>query len=186
MATVEDNSESANTYGQARYDAYVRERQFLDANLLALSDRYSKILITLSGGALGLTITFLEKIAAHPTPNLLVILGLGWLSLLVCIVTEIFVLFDGQEAITVVQRNNEIDYQNYLNSLNESGGPVSMDTAGLNKIAKRIRRMSVIGLWSLVAGLALLCVFSATSLWRASLIADPSTIAPSTSVNPHN
>lgn len=185
-ASEEQSAESETTIRKDTYDTYLRQRELLDANLMALSDRYSKTLITLAGGALGITITFLEKIAVHRTIELLAVLGLGWLTLLVCIVIELFVIHYGQEALIVSICDNERAYQNYLNSLDGKSEPVPLETALAQSLGRRIERLSLVGLWSLVVGLVLLCVFSATSVWRANLPADSSTTAPSPSTStPH-
>lgn len=153
-------------YRQQRYEAYTKERQSLDANLLALSDRYSKALLALAGGSLGLTITFLEKIAPHPPGWTIVFLIGGWAFLLACIVVELIAMHAGQDAILASQNNNQAAYQYYLASLAADGQAIEplMDDGRTKALSTKVLRLSVWGLRTLVLGLVLLCAFSVVNI----------------------
>ena len=68
----EDNKGSVDPnyeYAKTRYDGYLRDRQAYLKESLEISDRFDKAILTLSGGSLVLSLTFIEKLAPHP---------LGW------------------------------------------------------------------------------------------------------------
>jgi hypothetical protein len=49
-------------YQKQRYDSYVKERETLNHSSLEISGRYDKSVLFLSGGALALSVTFIEKL----------------------------------------------------------------------------------------------------------------------------
>src|SRR5436190_21011952 len=75
MSTPEDqNGDDA----RERYDAFIEERKTLFQTAKDASDQYSKAILTLAGGSLGLSITFIKEIAPSPSRGSLVLLGLAW------------------------------------------------------------------------------------------------------------
>jgi hypothetical protein len=65
---VSDPQEQEYEYRKQRYEAYSKEREGLRAAALEVSGRYDKWMLFLAGGALALSVTFIEKIAPHPPP----------------------------------------------------------------------------------------------------------------------
>ena len=55
-------------YRKQRYETYIKDRDALRSDSLEVSGRYDKAILALAGGALALSVTFLEKIAPHPVP----------------------------------------------------------------------------------------------------------------------
>lgn len=153
-------------YRKQRYDAYVRERQAMDANLLALSERYGKALLALSGGSLALSVTFLEKIAPHPQNWSLGFLIAGWGSLIVCVVSELLGMHASQEAIVARQEIDQAAYGAYLASVNVEPRPAEQvlpeDT--VLRWNRRVQRCGIVALSALIFGLILLCAFSITNV----------------------
>ena len=60
-------------------DTYLKERSSLIEVEHSSSDQHDKAALTLSAGALGLSVTFLEKIAPAPTPCTSWLVLLAWL-----------------------------------------------------------------------------------------------------------
>jgi len=84
-------------------DAYLAYRQSLDNAEVEVSGRYDKWILTLSGGALGLTITFLEKIAPIPKTETVWLLTFSWIIFVVSILSALISLLTSQSAIREVR-----------------------------------------------------------------------------------
>ena len=76
------NDKSTHADKQLKYKAYLDQRQALIDIEVDASNRLDRGIITLSGGALGLSLTFIEKIAPNPSQSTIWLLGLSWFSLL--------------------------------------------------------------------------------------------------------
>ena len=88
-------------------DTYLKIRQSYDEAELEVSGRYDKWILTLCGGALGLSITFIEKIAKNPTPDTLFWLKFSWGCLVISLLAALLSLVTSQSAIR--ENRNEID-----------------------------------------------------------------------------
>jgi hypothetical protein len=156
-------------YRKARYEAYIKDKDTLRNDSLQVSDRYDKAILALAGGALALSITFLEKIAPHPAGWTFYVLGTAWLCLIGSLLLEMFALATSQ---TVTNEQIELlneDYRQFLMSLPEQGQlepppemPASKDV--IHRWKKRTRSFNSWSLWLLAAGIILLCVFSVCNL----------------------
>lgn len=67
-------------YQKERHADYSARSIRLDELAFKTSERYDQWVLTLSGGALAVSLTFLEKIAPEPVPATLWFLALSWLS----------------------------------------------------------------------------------------------------------
>lgn len=67
-------------------ETYFRERTILIEMEQKSSDQHDKAILTLTAGALGLSITFLDKIAADPQPDTLWLIGWSWLCFVFSII----------------------------------------------------------------------------------------------------
>jgi hypothetical protein len=74
---------------------------------LEISGRYDKWVLTLSGGALGLSITFIEKIAKNPTAETLFWLEISWTCLILSLLSALLSLVTSQSAIR--ENRQELD-----------------------------------------------------------------------------
>lgn len=82
---------------------YVVYRQFIDNAELEVSGRFDKWILTLSGGALGFTIVFLEKIVPKPMPGTTCLLTFSWVFFVLSISCGLTSLLTSQSAIRVVR-----------------------------------------------------------------------------------
>jgi len=80
-------------------ETYIKIRQSYDEAELEVSGRYDKWILTLSGGALGLSITFIDKIAKNPTSDTLFWLKFSWGFLVIALLTALLSLVTSQSAI---------------------------------------------------------------------------------------
>ncbi|MCD6184643.1 MAG: hypothetical protein J7K84_02450 [Deltaproteobacteria bacterium] len=88
-------------------EIYLKIRQSYDEAELEVSGRYDKWILTLSGGALGLSITFIEKIAKNPTPDTLFWLKFSWGCLVISLLAALLSLVTSQSAIR--ENRKELD-----------------------------------------------------------------------------
>ena len=88
-------------------DTYLKTRSSYDAAELDVSGRYDKWILTLSGGALGLSITFIEIIAKNPPADTLIWLKLSWACLVVSLLATLLSLVTSQSAIR--ENRKELD-----------------------------------------------------------------------------
>ena len=103
--TETDNQDSALINSDR--EAYLSYRQSLDNAEVEVSGRYDKWILTLSGGALGLSITFLEKIAPTPNPETVWLLTFSWVLFVASILAALISLLTSQSAIR--EMRNSLD-----------------------------------------------------------------------------
>jgi len=88
-------------------ETYHSTRQAYNEAELEVSGRYDKWVLTLSGGALGLSITFIEKIAKNPTADTLFWLKISWACLVLSLLSALLSLVTSQSAIR--ENRQELD-----------------------------------------------------------------------------
>src|SRR5438876_10962336 len=108
-----DPVEIENAQRKQRYDAYIKERDAFRHDSLKVSERYDKAILLLGGGALALSITFLEKIAPHPIPLTFALLGVSWICLIVSVVLQLHALSTSQTATNDEMEIVDQDYRAY-------------------------------------------------------------------------
>lgn len=70
--------EAGPTKQDTLYQTYIDERKSLVEGEAKSADQFDKTLVTLAGGALGVSLVFLEKIAPQPKPSSLIFLYFAW------------------------------------------------------------------------------------------------------------
>lgn len=164
-----DPLEVENAERRQRYDAYIKEREALRKDSLTVSERYDKAILLLGGGALALSVTFLEKIAPHPTPISLLALAIAWLGLITSIVLQLHALSKSQ---TVTNDEMEIadrEYRDYLVAIGDlqplpNEIPVAVLRVDAEERKTSTRRLNVWSRWLLTLSIFLLCLFSLVNL----------------------
>jgi len=96
MNTKEQNNQESEALSE---EMYIATRQSYDSAELEVSGRYDKWILTLSGGALGLSITFIEKIAKDPFPSTIPVLAVSWGFLVLALLMGLISLVTSQSAI---------------------------------------------------------------------------------------
>ena len=156
-------------YRKQRYDTYTKERDALRNDSLEVSGRYDKAILALAGGALALSITFLEKIAPHPVAWTFILLAVAWLCLIVSVLLELYALATSQtvtyEQITLADE----EYRQYLSSLPEhpqiaSSIKTPQTPEALEGLRSRTRSLNNWSCWLLSIGVFFLCTFSLINL----------------------
>ena len=187
-------------YRKQRYEAYTKERDALRKDSLEVSGRYDKAVLALAGGALALSITFLEKIAPQPAAWTFILLGAAWLCLIASVLLELYALSTSQTVTNERIGMAEEDYRQFLLSLpNHPQVPEPLKRAEAPEVveglARRTRRFNDWSRWLLSIGVLLLCAFSlfnlpGTATGKTNMSSKPlneskgSYIAPSTVLPP--
>jgi hypothetical protein len=149
-------------YAQNRYNEYSKQRGDLAKVNVELGGRYDQWILTLSGGSLLASITFLEKIAPHPAHNTIFVVGLAWLFLIVSLLTGFLSLLTAQYAAFRQIEILDAEYLEYLTNLktNPEGSPVAKTSPQINKYSQITHYLNCISAPTFVIGVALLCVFA--------------------------
>lgn len=159
----EDETAAPAGYKSVLYASYTAERKDINETALKISERFDKNILIVGGGALAVSLTFLEKIAPNPSIGYLWILGVSWFFLVVSILTHLMALAYGQRAIRRQMEILDNDYSRYLSSPTPEE-EVRKRTAHINTFSMMTGLFSEVSLWTVVVGVFLLCLFSILSL----------------------
>ncbi len=160
-------SDPQQEYRKERYDSYVKERDALRSESLEISGRYDKSVLFLAGGALALSVTFIEKIAPHPLPWSFIILLVAWILLILAVMFELHALATSQNALHQQIRSLDAEYDAFVaasSGANSDAIPTSEPSEVENRAAVRTQWLNLWSLRFLGTGIALVCVFSALNL----------------------
>jgi hypothetical protein len=166
---MSDPHEQEYEYRKQRYEAYSKEREGLRAAALEVSGRYDRWMLFLAGGALALSVTFIEKIAPHPAPLSFIILLVAWVLLILSLVLELHALGASHTAVQEQVSLLDAEYKQFLESISKTPSTVSLNpsapaAAPENEFIFRTRLLNRWALRSLVGGIVSLCFFSAVNL----------------------
>lgn len=138
---------------QTRYKAYLDQRQSLIDIEVEASKSFDHWVVTLAGGALGLSITFIEKIAPHPGHGTLWLLGLSWTLLLITILVSLTSHLTSQSA---MRRQRDI-----LDSELEKEPETPLtEEERRNRYAAATHWLNISAMVTFAAGIVFLCIFS--------------------------
>jgi hypothetical protein len=137
-----------------RWGAFMEERKTLFQTAKEASDQYSKAILTLAGGSLALSITFIEKIAPTPIEGSLLFLALAWIvyAMSMLVTTTSFLL--GQFA---YMRQIDISEAALLD-------PTGQSVTISNRYVPWMKGLDVAGLLLFAAGLVLTLLFATMNL----------------------
>ena len=154
-------------YLQEKYSSYVKERDALRDDSKEISGRYDKSVLTISGGALALSVAFIEKIAPDPISWTLVFLALSWVLLILSLLLELFALRLSQTATN--EQITLLDCEYIQNSPLTDDAICFLETTArstgdqrqlVERIKQRTRNCNSVSIWALTAGIIFLCAFS--------------------------
>jgi hypothetical protein len=147
------------------YERYVAQREKLHDAVMESSGRYGKAILALSGGGIALTVTFIEKIAAEPSPESIKFIILSWAMFLISLVSHLFSLRNSNKAATQQILILDKQYRNLIDSPTYSEGFKNWKEP-VNKYSGRTRFFSSISIWALILGIVFVFVFSAVNLYE--------------------
>lgn len=151
-AAVSDDREQILREWRDRRDRYERERAQLCKDSIDVSARYDQWIVTLPGGALVLSVGFLEKIAPRPLPNTAIWLGCAWGILVASLLAAVGSLFTAMSATDRQIKMLDRDYQ-----AEEQGEPRGSQK---NLWADATKWFNYLSMILFTAGVSLLCTFA--------------------------
>jgi len=164
---VETPEKVLHKYQKERHAAHVAISNRFDDLAFKTSERYDQWILTLSGGALAISLTFLEKIAPEPTKWTLFLLGLSWLAYIVAILAGFYAIYFSREAIYEEMRIADGKYQVFISTSAVDKMMGDQPPAGENKYTIKVSRANKVSSACLVAGTVLLCGFALVNLGHA-------------------
>lgn len=148
-------------YQRAMHESYVGRKKSLDAAHLEISGRYSHWLITIAGGALAVSVTFLEKIAPNPLPHTHWIISICWVLLVGSLLGGFYAIYCSGNAIIRQRKINEYKYASYRRSINDKSAPApTIEDDCINRYSECIPAIDKLSVGALIGGLIFLCLFS--------------------------
>jgi hypothetical protein len=151
-------SEEQAQYPDKVYESYIKEREHLFDAALNISERFEKWLLTLAGGGLALSITFLEKIAPHPSSNTAFLILFSWISLVISMVCGLFALWTSQNAVMRQIEISDLSYKGFLESSDVERSKSENNLTNNYSIATKC--LTIFSMFSVIIGIIFLCAFS--------------------------
>jgi len=150
---------------QKYYERYIAQREILHGATLESSGRYGKAILALSGGALALTVTFLEKIAPSPVIDSISFIILAWLCFLLSVVLHLFSLRNSNKAVTEQIRILDAEYDCYMGANSFQEGVESW-VSPVNRYSARTGFFSALSLTGFVVGVVFVFIFISINLYQ--------------------
>jgi hypothetical protein len=140
----------------AAYQHYLKEREQLLTASLEVSGRYDQWILTMGGGALAVSLSFLEKIVPQPASWTLPLLFLAWTGLVVAVWAGLSAIFCSQYGIQCEIENATKAYENVLNKTPPS--------KYCNEFTEKTHRFNRASMVAFTIGIAFLCLFTFTNI----------------------
>jgi hypothetical protein len=171
-------------YRKERHAHHAASRRTLDDLAFKTSERYDQWVFTLAGGALAISLTFLEKIAPDPARLTFILLGVSWLAYILTILAGFSAIYYSRKAIYRAIEICDENYRQFNETTSEEkpeGDPLPESENYFNVI---VDRLNVVSLSCLVAGTLLMCVFALANLKGTKPVKETEhTNVPATTVN---
>ena len=152
-------------YSNRLYEEYTAQRIKLDDASLKAAGRYDRTILTISSGALALSVTFIEKIASNPQPWTLVFLALGWFLLLVAIIFQLLALSASHEATREQIKILDIQYSYYFSADDPAQAVRNGWEEPANKFNSRVNKFNILAQVALIIGVIFVLTFSALNIF---------------------
>ena len=157
-------SEQQPTYQQVRYNEYSKQRADLARTNVELGGRYDQWILTLSAGAIGLSLAFLEKIAPHPEPNTLFLIGLSWFFLIIGLLAGFISLLTAQYSATRQIEILDEEYREFTKTEAPPAADAGARPVPTNKYRSFTNVLNWISAPGFVLGVVFLCAFAYANL----------------------
>jgi 4-hydroxybenzoate polyprenyltransferase len=138
----------------SKYKHYLEQRKAYDEMELEMSGRYDKWILTLSAGAFGISLAFIEKIAPSPHRSAVWLLVVAWGFLLSTIILGLVSFLTSQSAIR--RMRDMLD-----RSIEDENRPQQP-----NPSAKRTNTLNYFSMLTFTIGVSFLCAFSICNITK--------------------
>lgn len=154
-------------YRKERHTAHVSNRHNLDDLAFKTSERYDQWVLTLAGGALAISLTFIEKIAPEPKPYSWILLGLSWLLYIVAVFAGFAAIFYSREAIYRAIEICDAHYETFKETATADKPSGDSPPVLKNRFNQILERLNKVSLCCLGLGTLFMCVFALVNLGGA-------------------
>jgi hypothetical protein len=139
---------------EVKYQVYINERKALVEGEQVSADNLDKNILTLAGGALGISLVFIEKIAPTPDPKTLVLLYIAWTSLVLSLLVTLSSQLTSQHA-----------YRQARDILEDEFFPEGTKKAKTNNCwSKWTQILNWISIGTFIIGVGMLALFSVQNI----------------------
>jgi hypothetical protein len=156
--------EAYHEYRKQRYAAHSAYRQNLDDLAFKTSERYDQWVFTLAGGALAISLTFLEKIAPNPAHFTFILLGISWLAYILAILAGFSAIYYSRKAIYQAIEICDENYRKFNETSTEEKPEGDPQPETENRFNLIVDQLNVVSLSCLVVGTLLMCIFALANL----------------------
>jgi hypothetical protein len=143
-------------YRNELHTIYREQRSEADRVALEIGGRYEKMLSLIAGGALAVSVTFIEKLAPSPVPWSKWVALLAWMLLCGSILASLVAIAASQRAQQQKIRNLDLEISQRLYPDNEE---FKGKDATLNPFVAAVERANKVSLWGAILGLIALVSF---------------------------
>ncbi len=160
---LESRSEKSNEeilspeHKKALHDAYVAQRAEANKFALEIAGRYERTLLFIAGGALTVSLAFIEKIAPSPVPCSRGFALASWIGFALAIVSSLLAISRSQDA--VYRQMDILDIEIWQKLYPEDERYKGKDTN--NPFTKKVESASKISFRATIFGLIALIIFAA-------------------------
>ncbi|MBW2663078.1 MAG: hypothetical protein JRD93_14060 [Deltaproteobacteria bacterium] len=148
-------------YTSNLYKEYTAQRNKLDDASLEAAGRYDRTVLTISTGALALSVTFIDKIASTPQYWTLFLLVPGWLFLLAAVIYQLLALSASHEATREQIEILDKQYSYYFSANEPAEAVRSGWEEPKNRYNSRVNFYNFVARVVLISGIVLILAFSA-------------------------
>lgn len=154
-------------YQQQLYKEYVDQRNEANRFAMEVGARYEKLLSLVAGGALVVSLTFIEKIAPHPSEYTKWVILAAWILLGVGIISSLIAIYQSQNALQKKIENLDTEISQKLNPTDEELQKID---ATSNPHAESVRIANKWSLYSTLGGLSFLILFAFLNFPSSTII----------------
>jgi hypothetical protein len=154
-------------YRNDRYKAHITRRNSLNDLAFKTSERYDQWVLTLSGGALAISLTFIEKIAPGPARWTLILLGLSWLAYIFAVLAGFAAIFFSREAIYKQLDIDDAVYEQFGKTSTEEKPEGESLSESVNPHIRTLKILNRTSISCLTFGTFLMCWFALSNIASA-------------------
>jgi hypothetical protein len=151
------NQDHPNEKGDLEYNVYLEERKSLIDAEREQSRLFDKAILTLAGGAFGLSMTFIKEIISDQKPNQIYWLVLAWAFFCASMLSTLISFLTSQEACSKQRISLDVDY---FGDRTEQDGKIDRS----NTAAICTKCLNVLSMLTFIAGTIFLSIFSIVNL----------------------
>jgi len=170
-------------YLKDRHQEHVASRNSLDDHAFKTSERYDQWVLALSGGALAISLTFLEKIAPHPASATLPLLGLSWVAYILAVLSGFFAISVSRQAIYRELEIGDETYEEFRKTTTAEKPEGEFVGGRNNRHTSTLTFLNWTSLTCLIIGTVLMCCFAFANIKGVTVARKAPDLPPQIGVN---